>query len=74
MRKGISTAHSVVDPSSASQWFASVVVVFYALVTMIPLVWIVMTGFKTPADSISYPPKIVFSPSVEGYCNLFTTR
>jgi multiple sugar transport system permease protein len=74
MRKGISTAHSVVDPSSASQWFASLVVVFYALVTMIPLVWIVMTGFKTPADSISYPPKIVFSPSVEGYCNLFTTR
>ena len=66
MRKGISTAHSVVDPSSGSQWFASVVVVFYALVTMIPLVWIIMTGFKTPADSISYPPKIVFSPSVEG--------
>ena len=28
----------------------------------------------TPPDSISYPPKIVFSPSLEGYCNLFTTR
>ncbi|MEI8197505.1 MAG: carbohydrate ABC transporter permease, partial [Phycisphaerae bacterium] len=74
MRKGISTAHSVVDPSPQTRWFASVIVVFYALVTMIPLAWIVMTGFKTPADSISYPPKVVFSPSVEGYCNLFTTR
>ncbi|MGO6906885.1 carbohydrate ABC transporter permease, partial [Rhizobium ruizarguesonis] len=29
---------------------------------------------KSPPDSISYPPKIVFTPSLEGYCNLFTTR
>jgi multiple sugar transport system permease protein len=41
---------------------------------MIPLVWIVMTSFKTPPDSIAYPPKLVFTPSIEGYCNLFTTR
>ncbi len=33
-----------------------------------------MTGFKTPPDAISYPPKVVFTPSLEGYCNLFTTR
>ena len=41
---------------------------------MIPLVWILVTGFKTPPDSISYPPKLVFEPSLEGYVNLFTTR
>ena len=41
---------------------------------MVPLLWILLTGFKTPPDSISYPPKIVFEPSLEGYCNLFTTR
>ena len=74
MRKGISTAHSVVEPSSQTRWLAGVLVVFYALVTIIPLAWIVMTAFKTPADLISYPPKVVFSPSIEGYCNLFTTR
>ena len=50
------------------------VVVLYALLTMVPLVWILLTGFKTPPDSISYPPKVVFEPSLEGYCNLFTTR
>jgi len=33
-----------------------------------------VTGFKTPPDSIAYPPKIFFSPSLEGYVNLFTTR
>jgi multiple sugar transport system permease protein len=74
MPQGISTAHSVVEPTARTRWIAGTVVIFYALVTIIPLVWIVMTGFKTPADAISYPPKIVFSPSIEGYCNLFTTR
>ena len=39
---------------------------------MIPLVWIFMTGFKTPSDSIAYPPKVIFEPSLEGYVNLFT--
>ena len=33
-----------------------------------------LTGFKSPPDSISYPPKVLFDPTLEGYCNLFTTR
>jgi multiple sugar transport system permease protein len=41
---------------------------------MVPLIWIVLTGFKTPSDSIAYPPKLLFQPSLEGYVNLFTTR
>ena len=68
------TAHSVVEPSRRSKWIAAVLVIIYALVSMIPLFWILITGFKTPPDSIAYPPKIIFSPSLEGYVNLFTTR
>ena len=68
------TAHSVVEPSSASKRIAGAIVIVYALVSMIPLFWIFATGWKTPPDSISYPPKLVFGPSLEGYCNLFTTR
>ena len=49
-------------------------VVLYALITLVPLVWILLTSIKSPPDSISYPPKVVFEPSIEGYCNLFTTR
>src|SRR6266516_1077110 len=45
-----------------------------ALAIILPLFWIFRTGFKTPPDSIAYPPKILFEPSVEGYVNLFTTR
>ena len=68
------TAHSVVEPSVGTQRFAGSLVVLYAVITMIPLAWIVLTSFKSPDDAISYPPKILFTPSLEGYCNLFTTR
>jgi len=65
---------SVTEPSPQQKWFAGILVILYALITLIPLVWIMMTGFKTPPDSISYPPKVTFEPSLEGYVNLFTTR
>jgi multiple sugar transport system permease protein len=68
------TAHSVVAPTPASKKVAATLVIIYALITMLPLVWIVLTSLKTPPDSIAYPPKIVFQPSLEGFCNLFTTR
>jgi multiple sugar transport system permease protein len=74
MKLGISTAHSVVEPTLRTQVVAAIVVALYAFITIVPLAWIILTGFKTPADAISYPPKVVFTPSVEGYCNLFTTR
>jgi multiple sugar transport system permease protein len=67
-------AHSVVAPTPLSRKVAATIVIAYALITMIPLAWIVMTSFKSPPDSIAYPPKVVFTPSLEGYCNLFTTR
>jgi multiple sugar transport system permease protein len=74
MSKGLITAHSVVEPTSASKRVAMGVVVLYALITLVPLVWILLTSIKSPTDSISYPPKVFFTPSTVGYCNLFTTR
>ena len=71
---GKSTAHSVVEASGRAKLGAGPVVVLYALVTILPLVWIFLTGFKTPADSIAYPPKVLSTPSLEGYCNVFTIR
>ena len=67
-------AHSVVEPSPTSKRIAGTLVIIYALITMVPLVWIFLTSIKSPPDSISYPPKVLFTPSLEGYCNLFTTR
>src|SRR6266404_563712 len=71
---GISHAHSVVDASSQNKRVAGAIVILYAVITMAPLAWIFLTGFKSGPDSIAYPPKVVFTPSTEGYCNLFTTR
>ncbi|PSL21726.1 carbohydrate ABC transporter permease [Shimia abyssi] len=65
---------SVTEPSNRTKWFAGTAVVLYAIITLLPLMWIIATGFKSPADSISYPPKVVFEPTLEGYVNLFTQR
>ncbi len=62
------------ESSGLSKWIAGIIVTFYALVTVMPLLWIVATSFKSPPDSISYPPQIVFEPTLEGYVNLFTER
>ena len=74
MTTGISTAHSVLEPSDTSRWIAGLLVALYAVITITPLVWIILTGFKSPSDAISYPPKVLFEPTTQGYCNLFTTR
>jgi multiple sugar transport system permease protein len=67
-------AHSATEPSPRSKRIAAIIVVTYALLSMMPLVWIVTTAFKSGADSIAYPPELVFDPSLEGFCNLFTTQ
>ncbi len=65
---------SVTEPSKRQKWVSGLLVITYALVTLMPLLWIIATGFKSPSDSIAYPPKIVFQPTLEGYVNLFTTQ
>ena len=67
-------SNSVTEASARQKWFAGILVISYALITLLPLFWIIATGFKSSQDSIAYPPKIVFQPTVEGYVNLFTTQ
>jgi len=62
------------EPSRRSKWLAGLLVIGYAIVSLIPLVWIVMTSLRTPEDAIAYPPKVLAKPSLIGYVNLFTTR
>lgn len=68
------TAYSITEPTKASKWAAGLLVALYTVITLLPLLWIISTGFKSGPDSISYPPKLVFEPTVEGYVNLFTSR
>jgi multiple sugar transport system permease protein len=68
------TVHSPLDPTPRAKAFAGIVVIGYALISLIPLVWILMTSFRTPQDAIAYPPQVITQPSLIGYVNLFTTR
>ena len=69
-----SEAHSIVEASSRSKGLASIVVVAYALITMIPLLWIGATSFKSQSDAIAYPPKVIFQPTLEGWVSLFSVQ
>jgi multiple sugar transport system permease protein len=66
--------HSPLEPTALAKWIAGVLVIAYAAISLIPLVWIFLTGFRTPQDAIAYPPKVVAEASLVGYVNLFTTR
>lgn len=65
---------SVTTASRQQKVIASILVALYALITLMPLIWIIMTGFKSSSDAIAYPPKVIFTPSLEGYVNLFTSQ
>ena len=45
-----------------------------ALIMLIPIYWMGATAFKSRADAIAVPPKIIFTPTAEGFVNLLTDR
>jgi multiple sugar transport system permease protein len=45
-----------------------------AIVGLIPVFVMIMTAFKTRPDAISVPPKLIFTPSLEGLVFLLTER
>ena len=69
-----STAHSVVEATPRAKALAGAIVILYAVITILPLLWIGATAFKSQSDAIAYPPKAIFQPTLEGYVNLFTVR
>ena len=70
----MNAVRSPLEPSVRAKGLAAVLVVAYALVSLIPLAWIFATSLRTPGDAIAYPPKLVAEPSLVGWVNLFTTR
>lgn len=51
--------------------FVLAVVVFG--IYLFPYVWMVLTGFRQPVDTLSMPPKFIFTPTLEGFTELFQT-
>ena len=44
------------------------------VVILIPIIWMVLTAFKSRQDAIAVPPKVVFAPTLEGFISLLTKR
>ncbi len=45
-----------------------------ALVGLIPVYWMGATAFKSRTDVVSVPPKLFFTPTLEGFVNLLSDR
>ncbi len=52
----------------------ALVTLAFALVMLIPVFWMGLTAFKSRPDAVAVPPKVVFSPSLEGFVSLLTDR
>ena len=61
-----STAHSVVEATPRAKAFAGTIVILYAVIAILPLLWIAATAFKSQSDAVAYPPKVIFQPTLEG--------
>jgi multiple sugar transport system permease protein len=52
----------------------AVIAIIIAVIMLIPVAWMTMTAFKALPDAVSVPPKVFFTPTLEGFVNLFTQR
>lgn len=70
-----STRVDKVAPSWQSvQSIRASVTVMLAVLTLIPVIWMGMTAFKSYPDAVASPPKVVFTPTMEGVITLLTKR
>jgi multiple sugar transport system permease protein len=50
------------------------IAVLIALIMLIPVAWMGMTAFKSRPDIVAVPPKVFFTPTLEGFVSLLTER
>jgi ABC-type glycerol-3-phosphate transport system permease component len=42
-----------------------------AFVFLFPYTWMVLTGIRRPVDTLTMPPRLIFTPSLEGFRTIF---
>ena len=50
------------------------IVIILSIIGLVPVFVMFLTAFKTRADVVSVPPKLVFEPTLEGFVYLLTER
>jgi len=51
--------------------FLYLLVVAIVLVVLFPFLWMLASSFKTQVDIVSWPPKLIFSPTLQNYHKVF---
>lgn len=57
------------------RWGAIIAYAFlgvYLVFVLFPVIWLVLSSFKTRADALALPPQIIFTPTFDAYEKLFT--
>ena len=42
-----------------------------SFVYLFPYTWMVLTGIRRPVDSLTMPPRLIFTPSLDGFRTIF---
>ncbi len=62
--------------NSSRRWGGQMVLygllVLALLWTLVPIVWMVLSSFKSPDDLLSTTPQVLFEPTLQHYQGLFT--
>ncbi len=53
-------------------WGRTIVVGIVSLIYFFPVLWIILTAFKTHNDALAIPPKIFFTPTLENFIGVFS--
>ncbi len=52
-------------------WGWSALVALVSMIYFFPVLWIILTAFKTRPDALAMPPKLFFTPTLENFTNVF---
>jgi len=52
-------------------WGYTVFAGIVSLIYFFPVLWIILTAFKTRTDALAVPPKLLFSPTLQNFINVF---
>ena len=50
-------------------WGRSAITLVISFIYFFPVLWIILTAFKTHTDALAIPPKFIFSPTLENFAN-----
>src|SRR5215207_2538722 len=61
-------------PSGVSEagWGRTAVATIVSLIYFFPVLWIIMTAFKSHHDALAIPPKFIFTPTLENFVGVFS--